>query len=56
MNREYEDEVLGKAYQDFQREIHQKLLIQMGADERKKVISYLEVLRSAMEAVKEQLV
>lgn len=40
----------------FQREIHRKLLLQMGADERKKVISTLEGLRSAMEAVKEQLV
>ena len=40
----------------FQREIHRKLLLQMGAEERKKVISNLEGLRSAMEAVKEQLV
>ena len=40
----------------FHREIHRKLLLQMNAQERKHVLSYLEMLHSAMEAVKEQLV
>jgi DNA-binding MarR family transcriptional regulator len=39
----------------FQREIHQKILLQMDTEERKSMLSYLEVLRSAMEAVKERL-
>jgi len=39
----------------FQREIHRKILLQMDTEERKSMLSYLEVLRSAMEAVKEQL-
>ena len=39
----------------FQREIHQKILLQMGTEERKSMLSYLDVLRSAMEAVKEQM-
>ena len=38
----------------FQREIHRKILLQMDIDERKYALSYLELLRSAMEAVKEQ--
>jgi DNA-binding MarR family transcriptional regulator len=40
----------------FQQEIHRKLLLQMGIDERKNVLSHLESLRTAMEAVKEQLI
>jgi len=36
--------------------IHAKILLQMSPDERKNVLSCLELLRSAMEAVKEQLV
>jgi len=40
----------------FLTEIHQKLLLQMDHDERKNILSYLDSLRSAMEAVKEQLV
>lgn len=39
----------------FYREIHRKILMQMDSEERKNVLSYLELLRSAMEAVKEQL-
>lgn len=39
----------------FQREIHQKILLQMDTEERKSMLSYLEMLRSAMEAVKGQL-
>jgi DNA-binding MarR family transcriptional regulator len=38
----------------FQREIHRKILLQMDKDERKNILSCLELLRSAMEAVKEQ--
>ena len=38
----------------FQREIHQNILLNMDTDERKTVLSNLELLRSAMEAVKEQ--
>ena len=36
--------------------IHQELLLQMGHDERKNTLSYLELLRSAMESVKEQFI
>ena len=38
------------------REIHRKILLQMGADERKGLLSNLELLRSSMEAVKAQFV
>lgn len=40
----------------FQRELHRYILLHLDADERKGIFSYLELLRSAMEAVKEQLV
>jgi DNA-binding MarR family transcriptional regulator len=40
----------------FQRELYRTLLLQVDADERKHVLSKLELLRSAMEAVKEDLV
>lgn len=40
----------------FQRELHRQILLRLDADERKGVFSYLELLRSAMEAVKGQLV
>jgi DNA-binding MarR family transcriptional regulator len=40
----------------FQKEIHRKILLQMSPDERKRVLSNLELLRASMEAVKEQLI
>lgn len=40
----------------FQRELHRQILLHLDADERKGVFSYLELLRTAMEAVKEQLI
>ncbi len=40
----------------FQRELHHRILLHLGVDERKDMLSYLEMLRSAMEAVKGQLV
>jgi DNA-binding MarR family transcriptional regulator len=40
----------------FQRELHRQILLHLDADERKGVFTYLELLRTAMEAVKEQLV
>jgi len=40
----------------FHRSIHRKILMQMNTDERKKVLSRMELLRSSMEAVKEQLI
>lgn len=40
----------------FQKGIHRKILLQMAPDERKNALGYLELFRSAMEAVKEQLV
>jgi len=40
---------------ELQRELHRKILLQMGAEERKNMLSCLELLRSAMEAVKEEL-
>ncbi len=41
---------------DFRREIHSKILLQLSADERTNTLSSLELLRSAMEAIKEALV
>lgn len=40
----------------FQKGIHERILLQLDPDQRKSVLSSLESLRSAMEAVKEQLV
>ena len=40
----------------FQQEIHRKILLQMDPDERKHVLSSLELLRASMEAVKEQFI
>jgi DNA-binding MarR family transcriptional regulator len=40
----------------FRKEMHRKILMQMDPDERKYVLSQLEALRSAMEAVKEELI
>lgn len=40
----------------FRREIHAKILLQLSADERTNTLSSLELLRSAMEAVKEAFV
>jgi DNA-binding MarR family transcriptional regulator len=39
----------------FQKDIHKKILLHLEGDERKTVLSNLGLLRSAMEAVKEQL-
>ena len=39
----------------FLRGLHQKILTQMQPEERKNILSYLQMLRSAMEAVKAQL-
>lgn len=49
--REKADEI-----RDFQRLIHRKLLLQMDVQERRSVLLCLEVLRSAMESVKAELV
>jgi len=40
----------------FQKEIHRKILLQMTPEERKNALSYLELFRSAMEGVKQELV
>lgn len=40
----------------FLRSIHRKILLQMSTEERKHVLSQMELLRSSMEAVKEQLI
>jgi DNA-binding MarR family transcriptional regulator len=40
----------------FQRGIHRQILLQMSTEERKLVLSHMELLRSSMEAVKEQLI
>ena len=47
-----------KAYEvvEFLRGLHQKILIQMEPEERKNILSYLQLLRSTMETVKTQLV
>jgi DNA-binding MarR family transcriptional regulator len=39
----------------FVREIHQKILYQIESEQRKAILSSLELLRSSMEAVKAQL-
>jgi DNA-binding MarR family transcriptional regulator len=40
----------------FLKGIHQELLLKMDHDERKNTLSYLELLRSAMESVKEKFI
>ena len=40
---------------DFQKGLHRQILIHLGSDESKTVLSKLEMLRSAMEYVKKQL-
>lgn len=40
---------------EFIRELHEKILLELLPDERKVVLSSLEMLRSSMEAIKEQL-
>ena len=40
----------------FHKEIHRKILLQLSLEERKNVISCLQLLRSSMEAVKEEMV
>ena len=39
----------------FQGELHRKILLEVETEERKNMLSYLELLRSAMEAIKEEL-
>jgi DNA-binding MarR family transcriptional regulator len=40
---------------DFHREIHARILLNIGTDERLNTLSYLELLRSAMEAAKAEV-
>ncbi len=47
---------LSREIEAFQTDIHRNLLLQMKPTERKSALVYLETLRSAMEAVKEELV
>ena len=47
---------LSKQIEAFQKDIHRQLLLHMEPAERKNALTYLESLRSAMEAVKEKLV
>ena len=44
---------MSKTLDAFHRDIHQRILAQMDSEERKSMLSHLEKLRSAMEAVKE---
>jgi len=44
-----------REFDAFHKEIHLSILLQISPNERKSVLSHLEMLRSAMEAVKEQL-
>ena len=39
----------------FDRNIHREILMQLSMEERKQVLTHMELLRSSMEAVKEQL-
>ena len=47
---------LSREIKTFQSDIHQQLLLQMEPAERKNALVYMEMLRSAMEAVKEKLI
>lgn len=47
---------LSRQIEAFQKDIHRQLLLHMEPAERKNALTYLESLRSAMEAVKEKLV
>jgi DNA-binding MarR family transcriptional regulator len=49
-------EQIARRIEAFHNDIHRQILGQMDDDERKRMLSYLETLRSAMEAVKERLV
>jgi DNA-binding MarR family transcriptional regulator len=40
----------------FHKEVHRKILLHLSPDDRKSTLSHLELLRSAMEAVKEELI
>ena len=39
----------------FHKSIHREILLQLSVEERKRVLTHMELLRSSMEAVKEQL-
>ncbi|MBW2096579.1 MAG: MarR family transcriptional regulator [Deltaproteobacteria bacterium] len=43
---------MSKEIEDFEQDIFRQMLLQMDAEERKSVLSNLDILRSAMEAVK----
>ena len=47
--------LLSEEINSFKTTLHKKILINMDPDERKGIISYLELLRSSMEAVKETM-
>ena len=47
--------LLSEEVNDFKTTLHKKILMNMDLDERKNTISYLELLRSSMEAVKESM-
>ena len=47
---------LSRQIEAFQKDIHRQLLLHMEPTQRKNALTYLESLRSAMEAVKEKLV
>ena len=49
-------EKLSEEIDAFNRGVHRELLLQLTMDERKSMLSHLELLRSAMEAVKETFV
>ncbi|MBW2029020.1 MAG: MarR family transcriptional regulator [Deltaproteobacteria bacterium] len=51
-----EGERISREIEAFHREIHRDILLELDDDERKNVLAYLELLRSAMEAVKERFV
>ena len=50
-----EGQELSDRIESFQKEIHRQVLLQMDASERKRILSHMESLRSAMEAVKNKL-
>ena len=49
-----EGQKIAEEVESFQTELHRQILLKLSPEERRNVLSYLEMLRAAMEAVKEQ--
>ena len=49
-----EGQKIAEEVESFQTELHRQILLKLSPEERRNVLSYLEMLRAAMEAVKEE--